>query len=120
MELALFVLKTGEVLVSASETLEMEPRAHLRNPHQVTGKTKLTLTPWLGAYTNEKHLLLHTEAFLTVCEPNSELVKLYLSKTGEPEETYKPKEEDKVLLNEDEQLPQDTWVDDYEPNYAET
>jgi hypothetical protein len=39
---------------------------------------------------------------------------------GLTEEDFKPKEDDKVLLNEDEQLPQDTWADDYEPNYTET
>jgi hypothetical protein len=44
----------------------------------------------------------------------------YLKKIGKTEEDFTPKEDDKVLLNEDEQLPQDTWVDDYEPNYAET
>jgi hypothetical protein len=43
----------------------------------------------------------------------------YLKKIGKTEEDFIPKEDDKVLLNEDEQLPEDTWVDEYEPNYDE-
>ena len=55
---------------------------------------------------------------MTVCEPSPEVRAAYLKKTGLTEEDLKPKEEPKVLLNEDEQLPSE-WIDDYEPNYSE-
>jgi hypothetical protein len=86
---------------------------------QVSGTTKLSLKPW-PEYTEEHHVLLHSDSLLTVCEPSPAVRAAYLKKVGLTEEDFKPKEDDKVLLNEDEQLPQDTWADDYEPNYTET
>ena len=85
----------------------------------VSGKTKLSLQKW-PEYTEDEHVLLDSSNLLTVCEPSPQVRSAYLKKVNLTEEDFKPKEEDKVLLNEDEQLPQDTWVDDYEPNYAET
>ena len=47
MEVAVFILRTGERLVAQGEQLETEPRCHLEAPYEVSGKTTLTLTPWL-------------------------------------------------------------------------
>jgi len=120
MEVAVFILRTGEKLVSQGEQLQEEPRCHLEAPYEVSGKTKLTLTPWLSGLTDEKHFLLHSESLLTVCEATSELKESYAQKVGKKVEDFQPKEEP-VLLNEDEQLPTGGYEDDtYEPRYEET
>ena len=120
MDLMLLVLKTGETLVSATEQLEMEPRCHLVRPYSVGGKTKVTLTAW-PAHAADTHILLHTDSLLTVCEPSPTIKALYLKRTGQKEEDFQPKEE-KVLLNEDEQMPSISDYDDpnaYQPSYQE-
>ena len=122
MDLMLLVLKTGETLVSATEQLEMEPRCHLERPFLVSGKTKVTLTAW-PAYTEDHHILLHSDSLLTVCEPSSTIRESYLKRIGKTMEDFAPKEQP-VLLNEDEQVPTGDYVtengiDDYEPVYQE-
>ena len=84
----------------------------------VSGKAKLSLTRWPD-YTEDEHILLDSTNLLTVCDPSPQVRAAYLKKIGKTEEDFIPKEDDKVLLNEDEQLPEDTWVDEYEPNYDE-
>ena len=85
----------------------------------VTGKQKLSLNRWPD-HTEDDHILITSDNLLTVCEPSPKVRALYLEKVGMTEEDLKPKEEPKVLLNEDENVPQDEWIDDYEPNYTET
>ena len=82
----------------------------------VSGKTKLSLTPW-PEYTEDEHVLFTSDNLLTVCEPSPEVRAAYLKKIGKTEEDFAPKEEPKVLLNEDEQ-DIDSY-DAYEPNYQE-
>ena len=82
----------------------------------VSGKTKLSLQRWPD-HTEDEHILLHSDNLLTVCEPSDAVKSAYMKKVGITEEDLRPKEEEKVLLNEDEQLPD--WIDDYEPNYSE-
>ena len=83
----------------------------------VSGKTKLSLQRWPD-HTEDEHILLHSDNLLTVCEPSDAVKSAYMKKVGITEEDLRPKEEEKVLLNEDEQLPD--WIDDYEPNYSES
>ena len=122
MDLMLLVLKTGETLVSATEQLEHEPRCHLLRPYLVGGKTKVTLSAW-PEHASDQHILLHSDSLLTVCEPSPTVKAMYLKKTGQTEEDFKPKAEERVLLNEDEQMPTlDDWEDDHgyeEPRYEE-
>ena len=123
MDLMLLVLKSGETLVSATEQLDMEPRCHLEQPYSVSGKTKVTLTAW-PAYAADTHILLHSDSLLTVCEPSPTIKAMYLKRVNKTLEDFKPQEEDeKVLLNEDEQLPSyDDYNDDHgyeEPSYEE-
>jgi hypothetical protein len=124
MEVAVFILRTGERLVAQGEQLETEPRCHLQEPYEVSGKTTLTLTPWLKGLTNEQHFLLHSESLLTVCDVTDELKASYAKKVGKKVEDFQPKEqeEEKILLNEDEQMPSAGYDDDhgYEPSYQET
>ena len=117
MDLMLLVLKTGETLISATEQLEMEPRCHLERPYLVGGKTKVTLTPW-PAHSADQHIHLHSDSLLTVCEPSPVVKAMYLKKTNQKLEDFQPQEE-KVLLNEDEQMPSYTENDEYEPVYQE-
>ena len=121
MDLALIILKTGETFISQTEQLEYEPKVHLQQPYQVGGKTKITLTAW-PEYTEDDHILLHSDALLTVCEPTVVVRDAYLKKINKTLEDFQPKEEEKVLLNEDEQMPSGVYDDDhgYEPAYQET
>ena len=119
MELTLLVLKNPQVtLVSLCEQLEYEPKVHLKKPHVVSGKTKLTLTRWPD-YTEDDHVLITSDNLLTVCEASPTVRAAYLKKIEMTEEDLKPKEEPKVLLNEGEDPPEDEWIDDYEPTYRE-
>ena len=123
MDLALIILRTGETFISQTEQLEYEPKVHLQQPYQVGGKTKITLTAW-PEYTEDDHILLHSDALLTVCEPTSVVRDAYLNKINKTLEDFQSKEEEKVLLNEDEQMPtvapDDYYGDnDYEPSYNE-
>ena len=120
MDLMLLVLKTGETLVSATEQLEMEPRCHLEQPYLVGGKAKVTLTAW-PPHAADTHILLTTDSLLTVCEPSPTVKAMYLKKVNKTLEDFKPQEE-KVLLNEDEQIPSIADYDDpnaYQPSYQE-
>ena len=122
MDLMLLVLKTGETLVSATEQLEHEPRCHLIRPYVIAGKTKITLSAW-PAHANDKHILLHSDSLLTVCDPSPTVKAMYLKRIGRQEIDFEPVEEqpeEPVLLNEDEQLP-NYFEDpsDYEPRYQE-
>ena len=122
MDLMLLVLKTGETLISATESLEHEPRCHLERPYIIGGKTKVTLTAW-PPHSSDQHILLHTDSLLTVCDPSPTVRAMYLKRVGLTEDDFKPKEQP-VLLNEDEQVPTGDYVtedgiDDYEPMYTE-
>jgi len=91
----------------------------------VGGTTKVTLTPWPARkYTDEKHILLHSDSLLTVVDPNDKVRDAYLKKIGKTLEDFKPQEQP-VLLNEDEEVPSEDYIrdndydDDYEPRYQE-
>lgn len=103
----------------------MEPRCHLLEPMIVSGAAKVSLTSW-PKYTNEKHILLHSDSLLTVMEPTDVIRDAYLKKIGKTLEDFTPAPQP-VLLNEDESVPdgspiRDTYYDeedDYEPRYQE-
>ena len=121
MEVAVFILRTGEKLVSEGEQLQEEPRCHLYQPYEVSGKTKLTLSPWLKGLTDEKHFLLNSDSLLTVCEASESLVASYADKVGKSVEDFQASPQPE-LLNEGEQLPEEAYDygDDYdEPRYQE-
>jgi len=114
----LLILKNGQVLISESEEMDYEPKVHLIRPYEVSGKTKVTLTPW-PSYTSDTDILLRSDDLLTVCEPEKSLLEIYLKKIGKTIKDYEEKiEEEKVLLNEQEELPNGDF-DEYEPMYTE-
>ena len=116
-QVALLILKDLNLqLVSLTEQLEYEPSVHLLSPHVVSGKTKIVLTPWPD-YTDDKHILLKSDALLTICEPTAEVRRAYLKKMKLTEEDLMPKPQ-RVMLSEDEQVPE-LPEDDYEPEYVE-
>lgn len=80
----------------------------------VSGKTKLSLQPW-PEHTDDEHILLNTEALLTVCEPTEKVRGAYLKKIGKTIEDFKA-EPERVLLSEGETIPEG---EDYEPRYVE-
>ena len=84
---------------------------------QVSGKTKLSLSRW-PEYTDDDHVLLNTDALLTVCEPAENVKQAYIKKCGITEEELTPKET-AVMLNESEQVPGAIEDDEYEPRYVE-
>lgn len=102
--------------MSLTEQLDYEPSVHLLSPHVVGGKTKLTLTPWPD-YTNDQHILLKSEALLTICEPSEEVRQAYLKKMKLTEEDLKPKPT-RTILQEEETIPE-LPEDEYEPTYVE-
>jgi len=117
MNLLLVMLKTGQTLITLSEELEYEPKVHLIEPHEVTGKTKLTLTPW-PPFTEETNILLHSDSLLTVVEPTEKLTQQYLTKINKTLEDLQPKD-NRVVLNEEENIPDSPEQEDYEPYYIE-
>jgi len=133
MNLALIVLKVGTVLISATEELELEPRAHLFKPYEVTGKTKTILSSW-PPFTTDEHILLHSDDILTVCAPTEKIAKQYLTKTGLSMDDFTPSDVDgpvpvpELLTEEDNILsPLDSGTivgddndDEYEPRYVES
>ena len=123
MSLSLLILKSGETLISQSDELDYEPKVHLVEPYMVSGKTKITLTPW-PSYTDDKHILLRSDDLLTVCEASKNVQDAYLKKIGKKIEDFTPKEPEQkpVLLNEDEGVPssyEEYTPDHYEPEYLE-
>ena len=112
MNPALVLLQTGVTLVALIEQLEYEPAVHLRLPHTISGKTKITLTPW-PEHTMDEHILFKSDSLLTVCELSEELKAAYLKKIGMKDSDFK-EESQSIILNEDENV-----VDDYEPRYVE-
>lgn len=118
MKLALLILKTGQNLIAQTDEMEYEPKVHMIDPMEVGGKTKVTLSRW-PLHTSDTHVLLHSDSLLTVCEPSIQLRDAYLAKIGKTVEEFEVEDEGitkPVLLNEDEEVPQD---DDYEPRYVE-
>ena len=113
MQLTMLLLKSGTTLLSQSEELDYEPKVHLFKPYEVKGTTKVTLTSW-PQYTDDEHILLHSDTILTVVAPKEELAQRYMKKVGIKPEDLKPKEDEQVLLAEDESVP-----DEYEPRYIE-
>ena len=119
MQLLILMLKTGQTIISQFELLEMEPRVHLSEPYEITGKTKVTLTPW-PPYTKETDILLTSDSILTDVEPLESIRDSYLKKIGKTMEDLQTKD-NRVLLTEDENVPDlpPPPEEDYEPMYIE-
>ena len=116
MNLSLVILKCGTRLVSQTEELDYEPKVHLNEPYELTGKTKVVLTPWPG-YTDDTHILLRSDDLLTVVSPTETIGDAYLKKVGKTMEDLQTKT-NRVQLNEQELIP-DPPQEEYDPYYLE-
>ena len=121
MQLSLLLLKTGQLLVAQSESLEYEPKCHLYQPYLVGGKTKVTLSAW-PPHASDQHILLHSDSLLTVCDPSPTVKAMYLHRINKQESDFLPVEEEEVeqeptMLTEQDNLLDE--YDDYEPQYRE-
>ena len=123
MQPALMVLKDQTILLALSEQLEYEPKVHLLHPVKISGDQNVIMSLWKPThYAEDTHVLLHSDSLLTVLEPKADLRAKYLKKNGLKEEDLVVKQEDeKVLLNEEEQVPTgyDEYYEDNSPNYQE-
>ena len=115
-QVALLILNQGLTLVSLCEQLDYEPSVHLLSPMVLGGKTKPTLTPW-PEHTDDQHILLKSEALLTICEPSASIRQAYLKKMKLTEQDLMPKPQ-RTILQEEEQIPE-LPEDEYEPQYVE-
>ena len=119
MNISLLLLKTGEYIISRVEELEYEPKVHLILPYLVSGKTKPTLSVW-PLFSEDDHILLHSDNLLTVCTPTPEIRNAYMKKVGITEEQLKASQRPVILNEEDiEQDLIDRDDDGYEPRYVE-
>ena len=119
MNISLLLLKTGEYIISRVEELEYEPKVHLILPYLVSGASKPTLSVW-PKYTEDEHILLHSENLLTVCTPKLEVRNAYMKKVGITEEQLKASQKPVILNEQDlEQDLIDREDDGYEPRYVE-
>lgn len=118
LQLTLLLLKTGQQLICLSEQMDYEPACHLVEPYLVSGKVKPTLSAW-PPHTKDDHILLYSEALLTASTPTDALRDAYLKKIGKTLEEVTPKELDKLLLQENEQVIDPDIDPEYEPMYVE-
>ena len=126
MNVSILLLKTGETLISVTSELPMEPKVHLIEPYILGGKTKVTMTKWIP-YTDDKDVLLVTDTLLTIVSPTDDLTEKYLKKIGKTLEDLDTGDDEssKVMLNEDELVPEgsdmgEVEFDEYEPRYLES
>ena len=118
LQLTLLLLKTGQQIICLSEQLEYEPSAHLVEPYEVTGKTKVTLSQW-PPHSKDEHVLLYSEALLTATTPTDKLRDAYLKKIGKTLEEITPAQAEQMLLQENEQIIDEELDPEYEPAYIE-
>ena len=120
MNIALIVLRDGPILVSQTEELDHEPRAHLIRPMSISGTTNVVLKQW-PPYTDDTDILLRSDDLLTVCEPTERVLETYMKKCGikASDLNSAPKQ---VILTEEQPTPSPSYeedLDEYEPHYVE-
>lgn len=122
MNLSILILKTGQHLITQVEQMEYEPSCHMVQPYLISGTKSITLTRW-PSYTDDDHILLKSDALLTMVDPTEAILNKYLKKVGKKLEDFtNDSSSGKVVLNEDESVPEGSPVDEddsYEPRYLE-
>ena len=114
MQLNLLLLKSGHYIMAQVEQMEYEPAVHLYQPFSVSGKTNITFTKW-PSWSKDDHVLFNSDELFTIVEPEDRLVDAYLKKVGKTREDFAPREPEKLVLQENENL----IDEDYEPEYLE-
>ena len=99
--------------------MDYEPSVHMVEPYLISGTKSVTLTRW-PLYTEDSHILLKSESLLTMVDPIEDIRNKYLKKIGKTIEDFtKETINDKIMLTEDESVPEPPDDDSYEPRYVE-
>ena len=76
----LLLLSTDETIISEISEIPAEfgdPNCKLTNPCYTD-----TMERWLGKYTNQKEMMIHSDKIITITDPNEEYLKKYIDATS--------------------------------------
>ena len=72
----ILLLSTKEYIISEISEVPAEfgdPNCKLTNPCYTD-----TMDKWLGEYTNQKEMMIHSDKIITIIDPNEEYLKKYI------------------------------------------
>ena len=76
----ILLLSTKEYIISEISEVPAEfgdPNCKLTNPCYTDSMNK-----WLGEYTNQKEMMIHSDKIITIIDPNEEYLKKYIDATS--------------------------------------
>ena len=76
----ILLLSTNEYIISEISEVPAEfgdPNCKLTNPCYTDSMNK-----WLGEYTNQKEMMIHSDKIITIIDPNKEYLKKYIDATS--------------------------------------
>ena len=76
----ILLLSTNEHIISEISEVPAEfgdPNCKLTNPCYTN-----TMDKWLGEYTNQKEMMIHSDKIITIIDPNEEYLKKYTDATS--------------------------------------
>ena len=76
----ILLLSTNEYIISEISEVPAEfgdPNCKLTNPRYTD-----TMNKWLGEYTNQKEMMIHSDKIITIIDPNKEYLKKYIDATS--------------------------------------
>ena len=76
----ILLLSTNEYIISEISEVPAEfgdPNCKLTNPCYTD-----TMNKWLGEYTNQKEMMIHSDKIMTIIDPNEEYLKKYIDATS--------------------------------------
>ena len=76
----ILLLSTNEYIISEISEVPAEfgdPNCKLTNPCYTDSMNK-----WLGEYTNQKEMMIHSDKIITIIDPNEEYLKKYTDATS--------------------------------------
>ena len=76
----ILLLSTNEYIISEISEVPAEfgdPNCKLTNPCYTDSMDR-----WLGEYTNQKEMMIHSDKIITIIDPNEEYLKKYIDATS--------------------------------------
>ena len=76
----ILLLSTNEYIISEISEVPAEfgdPNCKLTNPCYTDSMDR-----WLGEYTNQKEMMIHSDKIITIIDPNKEYLKKYIDTTS--------------------------------------
>ena len=76
----ILLLSTNEYIISEISEVPAEfgdPNCKLTNPCYTDSMNR-----WLGEYTNQKEMMIHSDKIITIIDPNEEYLKKYIDATS--------------------------------------